>query len=59
MPRIAIPDMFDDLEDDEFTNFEKFAPSRKPMDPVSGKQDFQRRAECGVNRHRKNKEIRV
>lgn len=60
MPRIAIPDSWEDLDDEEFTtSFEKFSPSRKPMDPVSGKHDLQRRAECGVNRHRKNKEVRV
>lgn len=60
MPRISIPVDLDELEDDDmFGTFERFTPSRKPMDPVSGRHDLQRRAECGVNRHRKNKEVRV
>lgn len=59
MPRIAIPDSWEDIEDEEMVVFEKFSPTRKPMEPVSGRHDSQRRAECGVNRHRKNKEVRM
>ena len=39
----------EDMDDDTI----HFEPIRKSSDPVSGKHDFQRRAECGVNRHRK------
>lgn len=55
MPRISVPDLLDELDDDDFMPFEKFEPIRRDMAPVSGKHDFQRRSECGVNRHRKQK----
>jgi hypothetical protein len=59
VPRIEIPDLdlddLDELEEKDFVVFEKFAPTRKDMAPVSGKHNFQRRTEDAINAHRKRK----
>ena len=49
MPKIR----FDEL--DEMDELPMYEPTRRDQNPVSGKHDLQRRAECGINRFRKER----
>lgn len=50
MARLNLQDIDMDFDDIDIPAFE---PIRRSSDPVSGKQDMQRRAENGINRFRK------